>query len=87
MTIEEELKAMFDEDEIDDPFIMIKPGTWKSEGKYQYYTDIVQNEVTDKYYAIHSSRSGSYFTDYEYGETEVEEVKPVKVEITRYIAV
>lgn len=87
MTIEK-LKAEYEEfgDYEDlESFVVVKEGKWVQDGKYQQSTSIVQSKETQKYYAVHQFRSGSYYSDYEYGETEFNEVERAeKVKVVVY---
>lgn len=62
---------------------IIDEGDWEDEGKYQYCTMIVKFMGT--YIAINKSRSGSYFTDWYYGDSYlsiVERKEEVKVVVS-----
>lgn len=72
-------------DNEDDSIEIIEDGDWVSDYKYELRTSIVAFE--GKYYAIHESRSGSYHSDYEYGDPEINEVTPKQVTITDWVAV
>ena len=65
-------------------FHIIEDGDWISDGKYEHHTIIVSYK--NKYFQIMESRSGSYWTDYDYNDPEVCEVTPKKkiVEITEW---
>ena len=82
----EEVLAIYDnthENEDDyDQYKIVEDGDWVSEYKYEYHTLIVSYK--GKYYQINESRTGSYFTDYDYSEPEAFEVIPEKrmVEVT-----
>lgn len=52
---------------------VIEDGNWKDGGKYSYCNAIVEH--AGKYYEIQRSRSGSYFTDYDYNIDDVYEVE------------
>ncbi|MDF0504854.1 hypothetical protein POK33_29395 [Burkholderia cenocepacia] len=71
----------------DDRLDSVEEGDWTSDGKYEHRTDIMKDTQTGKFYAIHQSRSGSYFSDYEYGDTYANEVEPVQVMVTQWKAV
>ena len=68
---------------------------WINDGKWQHMEEIVKlpfeiNEehqgATAGYYKIYHSRSGSYWSDYEYGEPTIVEVEPYTetVTLTKY---
>lgn len=72
---------------------IVDEGDWTDERKYQHKTDIVH--VTDPsigqhldipfekgYYCINQSRSGSYWSDYEYDEPTITKVEPYDEVIT-----
>jgi hypothetical protein len=75
----------YDSDELE--YKMIEEGDWINEHKHQFKTDII--EYNNKYYEIMQNRSGSYWSDYEYGDSEIREVKPVKkvIEVTSWESV
>lgn len=63
---------------------VIEEGEWIGDGKYQDKQMIFANAKTGKHYSYYISRSGSYFTDYEYMATD----SPVEVEkVTETITV
>lgn len=67
-------------------FKLIEEGDWVNEYKdYDSKINIYQKIDTGKYYAYNDSRSGSYYSDYEYDNpTELVEVEPVQVTTTIY---
>ncbi len=66
-------------------FEIIEKGDWISEGKYESREVVVLEKETGKYYAAGQSRSGSYFTDYEWeNDLDLVEVKPVEVTKIEY---
>jgi hypothetical protein len=75
-----ELMRLF-EDEADEVEV-VKEGDWTNDHKHQYCTTIVKFE--GKLYAIEQSRSGSYWSDYEYDEPEAYEVEAYTKTITKY---
>lgn len=70
-------------------FHLVEEGEWVNEYKdYDLKTNIYQKIDTGKYYAYNDSRSGSYYSDYEYDNpTELVEVEPVQITTTIYKAV
>ena len=72
----------------DDPdFVVIKAGDWINDYKdYDIREIIVQQKTTGKYFRIDQSRSGSYYSDYEYDDPEITEVAKVvkKVEVVSW---
>lgn len=74
---------------------VVDEGEWIEDYKYQFKTDVVH--VTDPsigqhldvpfeegYYQIFQSRSGSYWSDYEYYEPTVTKVEPYEVTVTKW---
>ncbi len=53
----------------DDALTVIETTGWGDDGKYQYKTDYVEHG--GNFYCIGQSRSGSYYSDYHYGETTI----------------
>lgn len=62
--------------------VLKEEGEWIQEWKYQYCTSIFYHVPSETYWSYHISRTGSYHSDYEYGDPEIEEVKPVEKTIT-----
>lgn len=56
--------------------IVIESGKWTSDMKYEFKTTVVQDKESGKFYEIEESRTGSYYSDYEYSESSVIEVEP-----------
>ena len=66
-------------------FEVIEDGDFVSEGKYEHKESVVRHKETGKYYSVFQSRTGSYFTDYEFeNDLEAVEVEPVEVTKTIY---
>jgi hypothetical protein len=61
--------------EEDESVKLIQEGTWEQDYKYQLRTDVFEFE--GRYFEHTQSRSGSPFTDWDYGESWVLEVTPV----------
>lgn len=60
----------------------IEVGEWVQDGKYQYKSDIYKDDK-GKMFEVRTSRTGSPFTDWDYGDEEiflVEAEDVVKVE-------
>lgn len=57
---------------------------WEDNGKYSYNTSIVKCDQGN-HFQIQNSRSGSYFSHYEYGQPSVVQVRPVVETITRVV--
>jgi hypothetical protein len=64
----------------------VEKGEWTSEGKYEMRTDIVKHVPSGEHWAVHQDRSGSYWSDYEYGETTANRVWPKEVTVTQWVA-
>jgi hypothetical protein len=69
----------------DSEFRLYQEDPWISEGKYESRFVILVHTPTGKFYEFQESRSGSYFTEYQYwhewqpGDTvTLSEVKPVE---------
>ena len=60
-------------------FQIIEDGDWVNEYKdYDLKETIVQQKSTGKYFRIDQSRSGSYYSDYEYDDPKITEVAKVE---------
>jgi hypothetical protein len=80
-----EILELFEEE---DPRLeTVSAGDWVSEHKYELCTTIVEDTETGKLWAIHQSRSGSYFSDYFYDDPTATEVVAYQVTRTEYRAV
>lgn len=83
----EVLTAAIDEGEDASDFgKLVYSSGWQDDGRWQLLEEVIfvpsDNEVTNMaagYYSVNYSRSGSYFTDYDYGDVVVHEVEPVEV--------
>lgn len=89
MSVEFLKKVSEDGDDPEDYGKILYETGWSVDYKYQHLTVIIDisPEQAEKYteehditctpgtYAIHASRSGSPFTDYEYDDPEIEEVE------------
>lgn len=68
-------------------FLIIDEGDWRDEGKYSYLETIIKYK--ELFFQINVSRTGSYYTDYDYSEPEVMQVEPkeeIKI-ITNWVKV
>ena len=86
LTPEKVLRAWEDEDGEPEGYLLVKAGEWEDEGKYQLRTTIVQDIESGRFFAIHDNRSGPYWSVYDYGDSECNEVWPVTVTRTEYVA-
>ncbi len=67
-----------------DKLEVVEDSDWVQEGKYQYCTTIVKDDEGN-HFEIYNNRSGSYHTDWYYGEPSIHAVKPVVETITRVV--
>lgn len=87
------IEAMLNDDaEVADLGHVHEEGEWINDHKWQHKTDIVN--VSDNkeqftglpfepgYYCINQSRSGSYWSDYEYDEPTITKVEPYEETMT-----
>jgi hypothetical protein len=84
--LQKELIEIWSEDEgYDFPgFEIIEgDGEWEVDGKYQNRLVIVKYK--EKFYSISEYRTGSYYSDYDYGEPIFTEVEPREVTITKIV--
>lgn len=68
-------------------FVVTEDGDWINEYKdCDVREAIVQQQSTGKYFCIDQSRSGSYYSDYEYDDPQIIEVAKVvkKVEVVSW---
>jgi hypothetical protein len=78
MSNAEEIINLFQDE--DDRLNIIEEGDWIDSLKWQHRTDIVQDTLNGSYWAVEHSRSGSYWSDYEYADPEAYRVeRTVKV--------
>lgn len=81
------LLAEFEEgDDEHDDLELVEESDWTSEGKYEYSETVYRHTPTGRFVCIGRSRSGSYFSDYEYDDPSISDVVPEVVTITRYVA-
>lgn len=75
----EQQEAIFREDDIEGfEYTIEEELDWDDDGKYQFGGCIFKHG--DKFYSINVTRSGSYFTDYDFQfNHKVREVKKVQV--------
>lgn len=58
-------------------FEVVEKGDWVVEHKYEICDIYVKHKHTEDYFCITLCRSGSYFSDYNYDDTEFSKVKPL----------
>lgn len=63
-TTEQERKQIFFEDHYD--YDLVEELPTEDEGKTQYCCRVFKNNKNNKFYFVNATRSGSYYTDYEY---------------------
>lgn len=70
-------------------FTIVEEGDWTQEHKYQYAEHIIKHEPSGRHFCISQSRSGSYHSDWYYGESDLSEVKQVTetITVTKWVAV
>lgn len=82
---EEEVEKIFHEDHPD--YELVKDIGFTDDGKYSYGTKIVR-DADGTCWEVSASRSGSYFSDYEYQyDEELIEVEEKDVTIRKWVAV
>lgn len=70
-----------------DRWEQINSGEWVAEHKDERQSTVYKHVPTSRLFQVDSSRRGSYWTDYEYEEPEVFEVRAVEVTVTQYEAI
>lgn len=86
MTDIDTVTQMFDGDGLDgfghdEKSKVIVEGDWIDDGKYSHTFSVV--EYKGKTYGISQSRSGSYYTDYDYNDPEIYEVVKREVPVIK----
>ena len=74
------LLKLYEEDDIGE--FIAEDGEWVNEGKYQHSYTIVK--YNGKHYKITQRRGGSYYSDWDYFDPKIYEVKPVSVTTTKW---
>ena len=76
-------------DDLPEGFSIVEEGDWVDEGKYELRASIVKHEPSETYWELHSDRSGSYYTDWYYGKTDITQVEPKEetVVVTKWVKV
>lgn len=87
--ITKEMQEAFDEGCEDIGFELVEEGEWVNNYKdYDLKEDIYKHIESGKFYAYYGSRSGSYYSDYEYDNPdELVEVQPVETKTITYMVV
>lgn len=72
----------------DNEITVVERSEWEDDGKVAYMRIVVKDAVTNKHYSFHISRTGSYYTDYEYDMYDYpSEVKAKQVIKTIWVSV
>lgn len=70
-------------DDLPEQMSEVEDDGWTDDGKYSHTSAIYKDDQEPpNYFQINNSRSGSYFSDYDYSTPEVYQVKPVVKTIT-----
>lgn len=67
-----------------DKLEVVEEGEWSQDGKYQYQGTIVKDNEGN-HFSLYNNRSGSYHTDWYYGEPSIHQVQPVVTTITKVV--
>lgn len=70
-----------------DEFERVEKGEWVSDYKYENRETVYLHKPTGRLVEVSESRCGSYWSDYEYYEPSLQEVRPEEVTVTRYVGV
>lgn len=62
-----------DEDNLPEELTLVESGQWEQDYKYQHSSDVYKCDEGN-YFMIHNSRSGSPFSDWNYGTPDVQQV-------------
>lgn len=82
--------GLWDEGDIteDGKWELVDGDEWVSEGKYEHRNPIIKNLETGKFYQALLTRTGSYYSDYDYQyHDELVEVKQKQVTVTTWVGV
>jgi hypothetical protein len=71
----------------DEQYTLVQSNDDWSGDKYEWKSTVVQSIDSGKYYEVVVTRTGSYYTDYEYIGHDVFEVEPETVTIVKYVPV
>lgn len=63
----------------------VQEGDWEQEHKDQYRSDVYKHTPTGRFVEITQNRRGSYWSDWDYGDSDISEVVPERVTVTRYM--
>lgn len=70
-------------------FTVVEEGDWTQEHKYQSAEHIIKHKLSGRHFCVSQSRSGSYHSDWYYGESDLSEVKQVTetITVTKWVSV
>lgn len=78
----------YDIDEIDEEdapgLYVVEDDDWTQDGKYQYSSTIV-GDGEGNFFCLNNNRSGSYHTDWYYGEPTIQQVARVEEVVTKTV--
>lgn len=81
----EEFLALMDEDgEPPEEATVVQSGDWEINYK-DYATKDTTYKFGEQFFTVSESRSGSYYSDYDYDDPTCYEVVPKEVTVTRYV--
>ncbi len=76
------------DDKLPETYKVHEEGEWEDEGKYSHQEVIVHSLADDTYWSVNVTRSGSYFTDYDYMyDTTLTQVEKKEVVVTKWLPV
>lgn len=80
--------GFFGEDDLPEDVVLVEEDDWTQEHKYQYCSAVYKCPEGN-YFEVSNNRSGSYHTDWYYGEPSVRQVTPVEkvVKTTEWVTV
>lgn len=71
----------FGEDDMPEDMVVVEDGDWTQDYKYQNQSTVYKCPEGN-FFEVQNSRSGSPFTDWNYGDPSVIQVKPVEKVVT-----
>ena len=71
-------------DDFPEQITEVEEDNWTDDGKYSYSSAVYKCDQGN-HFMVHSSRSGSYYSDYYYSEPSVTQVEPKVETITRVV--
>jgi hypothetical protein len=84
-----DILTYFDEDgEHDEQYLeAVQVGEWEVDHKYESQSTVYRHIPSGRYFDVIQTRSGSYYSDYEYLDSVVYEVQPVEYKAIKYVVV